>query len=84
MGELRGAPSRVQSKASLSECRAGDERGIPGLERALRDARLDLPGCNAVPATATAPDKNCGPETWSTDQMMYVGVPCQNASTYEK
>jgi hypothetical protein len=76
-------PQSLESKASLVECRAGDPRGIPGLERALRDARLTLPARNSTSAAATATDKKCGPETWSTDQMMYVGVPCENQSTYE-
>ena len=26
--------------------------------------------------TATSSTGNCGPETWSTDKMAYVGVPC--------
>jgi hypothetical protein len=73
-------PQSLQSKLSLAECKAGDTRGIPGLEQALRDAKVDLPARTATSAATS--DKNCGPETWSTDQMMYVGVPCQNKSTY--
>jgi hypothetical protein len=76
-------PQSLQAKASLAQCKAGDTRGIPGLEQALRDAKLDLPARSATSATATATDKSCGPETWSTDRMMYVGVPCGNTSTYE-
>jgi hypothetical protein len=77
-------PQSLQSKTSAAECRAGDPRGIPGLEQALRDAKIDLPSRSAVNANATSSDKNCGIETWSTDQMMYVGVPCKGQDTYER
>jgi hypothetical protein len=76
-------PQSLQSKVALSECRSGDVRGIPALERALRDAKVDLPS-RATLSAATPNAKgsaDCGPETWSTDQMMYVGVPCGNTST---
>jgi hypothetical protein len=34
-------------------------------------------GATAVYAQTTAPaPSNCGVETWSTDKMMYVTVPC--------
>ena len=72
-----GAPQSLQSRVSLAECQAGDVRGIPGLEKALVDAKLTLPSRSAVVDKATAGDKSCGPETWSTDKMMYVGMPCQ-------
>ncbi|HEY2871985.1 MAG TPA: hypothetical protein VGJ56_08710 [Reyranella sp.] len=29
--------------------------------------------------TAKSSTGNCGPETWSTDKMAYVGVPCSGA-----
>ena len=30
--------------------------------------------------TAAAPSSNCGMETWSTDKMTYVTVPCASTS----
>ena len=30
----------------------------------------------ALAQTSTSPSSTCGPETWSTDKMAYVGVPC--------
>jgi hypothetical protein len=39
------SPRRGDSAAEVaaSKCRAGDPAGIPDLERALQDARIDLP-----------------------------------------
>ena len=31
----------------------------------------------------TKPPSNCGVETWSTDQMAYVGTPCPAGTIYE-
>jgi hypothetical protein len=77
-------PQSLESRISLEQCQAGDARGIPGLERALTDAQLTLPSraeASAPNAKATA---QCGIETWSTDKMMYVGVPCEGPNTYER
>lgn len=89
-GQRYGAqPQSLKSRAALAECQAGDASGIPGLEQALHNARIDLPSRTAagrtVPATdGTAPASGkCGPETWSTDKMMYVGVPCGDTGTSE-
>ena len=30
---------------------------------------------------ASSSSSGCGPETWSTDRMAYVGVPCGDSST---
>jgi hypothetical protein len=76
-------PQSLQSKAALAECQAGDVRGIPGLEQALRDAKIDLPA-RTVASPAAKASNNCGPETWSTEKMMYVGVPCEHTNTYER
>jgi hypothetical protein len=35
-----------------------------------------LPLASAMAQNGGANDTKCGPETWSTDKMMYVGVPC--------
>jgi hypothetical protein len=39
------SPRRGDSAAEVaaSKCRIGDPAGIPGLEKALQDARIDLP-----------------------------------------
>jgi hypothetical protein len=39
------APRRGDNAAEVaaSKCREGDPTGIPGLERALQDAKIDLP-----------------------------------------
>jgi hypothetical protein len=46
--------------------------------------------CNSAGAAdqAQAPTSGekpapCGPETWSTDKMTYVGTPCPGGITYE-
>jgi hypothetical protein len=38
-------PRRSNSAAELAaaKCRAGDPAGIPGLEKALQDAKIDIP-----------------------------------------
>ena len=77
-------PQSVESRASLEQCQAGDPRGIPGLERALTDAQLTLPSRAEVSAPNAKTTAQCGIETWSTDKMMYVGVPCEHPNTYER
>jgi hypothetical protein len=78
MGSKRGRqPQSAEARLSMAQCQAGDLRGIPGLEKALVDARIGLPSREALPEKAAATDRNCGVETWSTEKMMYVGVPCR-------
>lgn len=78
MGSKRGRqPQTLEARISVAQCQTGDVRGIPGLEKALVDARISLPSRDAVPQKASAGDSNCGVETWSTEKMAYVGVPCQ-------
>jgi hypothetical protein len=36
-----------------------------------------------APGGQKAPETSCGPETWSTDKMTYVGTPCPGGITYE-
>jgi|FEC22Drversion2_1045045.scaffolds.fasta_scaffold00400_36 hypothetical protein len=72
-----GQPQSAEARLSMAQCQAGDSRGIPGLEKALVDARIGLPSREALPEKASATDRNCGVETWSTEKMMYVGVPCR-------
>ncbi|MCA0302611.1 MAG: hypothetical protein LCH95_09395 [Proteobacteria bacterium] len=44
MGSKRGRqPQSLESRAAADKCRAGDASGIPGLEKALLDAKIDLP-----------------------------------------
>ncbi len=38
-----------------------------------------LPVASAMAQTGGASITKCGPETWSTDKMAYVGVPCVGA-----
>ncbi len=35
-----------------------------------------IPLASAMAQTGGVAGTKCGPETWSTDKMMYVGVPC--------
>ena len=37
------APQNVASKVAVEKCKAGDTSGIPDIEKALKDAKLDLP-----------------------------------------
>lgn len=37
------APANVDAKIAVEKCKAGDTAGIATLEKALKDARLDLP-----------------------------------------
>jgi hypothetical protein len=45
MGQNRGAqPQSIDARVALEKCKAGDTAaGIPPLEKALKDAKLDLP-----------------------------------------
>ena len=36
-------PQNVAAKAGVEKCKAGDASGIPAIEKALKDARFDLP-----------------------------------------
>lgn len=38
-----GPPLSLETRAAAEKCRAGDTSGIAPLEKALRDARIDLP-----------------------------------------
>ncbi len=76
-------PQSLEARTAVEKCKAGDAAGIPGLEKALRDAQYDLPSRAETPVTATTKVANCGIETWSTDKMMYVGTPCVPGTTYE-
>ncbi len=81
------APPPVDVQYAISQCQAGNTAaGIPVLEEKLRAARVTLPSREEAVAPSKAagePDKaatsKCGPETWSTDKMMYVGTPCTDA-----
>jgi len=37
------APQSLDAKAGVEKCKAGDPSGIPAIEKALKDAKLDLP-----------------------------------------
>jgi hypothetical protein len=37
------APQDVAAKVAVEKCKAGDASGIPDIEKALKDAKLDLP-----------------------------------------
>jgi hypothetical protein len=36
-------PQSLEAKAAVEKCKAGDMSGIPAIEKALKDAKLDLP-----------------------------------------
>jgi hypothetical protein len=36
-------PQNVAAKAGVEKCKAGDASGIPAIEKALKDAKFDLP-----------------------------------------
>ena len=36
-------PQNVAAKAGVEKCKAGDTAGIPAIEKALKDAKFDLP-----------------------------------------
>lgn len=37
------SPQSASSKVAVEKCKAGDPSGIPDIERALKDAKIDLP-----------------------------------------
>jgi hypothetical protein len=37
------APQSLEAKAAVEKCKAGDASAIPAIEKALKDAKLDLP-----------------------------------------
>lgn len=77
MSSKRGRqPQSLESRYAVAQCKVGDGAGIPGIEKALQDAKFSLPSRTAADAPAPAKDANCGIETWSTEKMAYVGTPC--------
>jgi len=36
-------PQGLDAKQAIEKCKAGDPAGIPGIEKALKDAKYDLP-----------------------------------------
>jgi hypothetical protein len=36
-------PQSVDAQAGVAKCKAGDPAGIPAIEKALKDAKFDLP-----------------------------------------
>jgi hypothetical protein len=76
-------PQSLDARESAAQCRAGNPAGIPGIEAALRNAGYALPSRTATAASATKANANCTVETWSTEKMTYVGVPCASATTDE-
>lgn len=36
-------PQSLDAQASVEKCKAGDASGIPAIEKALRNAKIDLP-----------------------------------------
>jgi hypothetical protein len=84
MSSKRGQqPQSLEARTAVEKCQAGDPAGIPGLEKALQDAKYGLPARSVTPAAATTKAPNCGIETWSTEKMMYVGTPCVSGPSYE-
>lgn len=44
MSSKRGEqPQNVAAKVGVEKCKVGDAAGIPAIEKALKDAKLDLP-----------------------------------------
>ncbi|MBI2740565.1 MAG: hypothetical protein HYX38_28965 [Rhodospirillales bacterium] len=44
MDSKRGRqPQSAEARAGVEKCKAGDTSGIPALEKALQDAKIDLP-----------------------------------------
>jgi hypothetical protein len=35
--------ARQRTQAAVAKCKTGDTSGIPGIEKALKDAKFDLP-----------------------------------------
>jgi hypothetical protein len=82
MSSKRGRqPQSLASRVALAKCMSGDASGIPDLEKALQNARFDLPSRTAASEpTNTNFSAQCGPETWSTDTMTYVSLPCPSGT----
>ena len=77
MGSKKGRqPQSLEARTAIEKCKTGDAAGIPGIEKALQDAGYGLPSRTATAVTAPAKAANCGGETWSTEKMAYVTVPC--------
>jgi hypothetical protein len=36
-------PQNIDTKAAVAKCKTGDTAGIPAIEKALKDAKFDLP-----------------------------------------
>ena len=52
------------------------------MTRTLTLTMIALLGLSAAAHGQTSPSSSgCGPETWSTDRMAYVGVPCGDSPT---
>jgi hypothetical protein len=84
MSSKRGQqPQSLEARTAVEKCQAGDPAGIPGIEKALEDAKYGLPSRSATPVASTTKAADCGVETWSTEKMMYVGTPCTSGQTYE-
>jgi hypothetical protein len=75
------APVRISQ--AINQCRAGNAAAsTPVLERALNEANVGLPERAQAPqASKTTADPSCGREIWSTEKMMYVGVPCSSGTS---
>lgn len=44
MSSKRGQqPQNLDTRAAIEKCKAGDPSGIPAIEKALRNAKIDLP-----------------------------------------
>lgn len=69
-------PQSVEARESVAKCQVGDVSGIPGIEKALQDAKFSLPSRAVSSEAPVAKDANCGAETWSTEKMTYVTTPC--------
>ena len=84
MSSKRGQqPQSLEARTAVEKCQAGDPAGIPGIEKALQDAKVALPSHTVTAGASSPTDPNCGVETWSTDKMMYVTTPCASATTDE-
>ena len=84
MSSKRGQqPQSLEARTAVEKCQAGDPAGIPGIEKALEDAKYGLPSRSATPVASTTKAADCGVETWSTEKMMYVGTPCTSGPNYE-
>lgn len=77
-GGLGQQQAPVQISHAINQCRAGNAAAsTPVLEKALSEAKIGLPERAQAPQASKAKaDPGCGREIWSTEKMMYVGVPC--------